>query len=228
MTNQKALQNIHAAVLSKRSASDIRADIIELMRAEAERQSPHADSTMVAQRHPLGFFACRWILSEGRSLRLHLWSKEFKWTQEPGWEIHDHVFSFSSLLLLGSLRNRVYTIDEAPSASCAYSMYEVLYGGSESSMKLIREGVELSVSADTTESTGSLYSMGAGVLHSSDLVSEHALTVLATLAGNSGPLVPRVISAHRQKFLAFDRSPPLGSQVADLLTEFAQYLADTR
>jgi hypothetical protein len=181
---------------------------------------------MVAQRHPLGFFACKWALGEGRSLRLHLWSERFEWAQEPGWEIHDHIFSFSSLLLVGSLRNRVYDIDETPSAGGRYSVYEVFYNGSESSMKLAREGVDLAVTADTNELTGAIYSMDAGVLHSSNLVSGPALTVLATSADETCSISPRVISAHRYQFGAFDRSPPLGSQVAALLTEYAQYLDD--
>ncbi len=228
MTYLQTLQNIHAALMSKRSTIGIRADVIELMREEAECQLRNVDSTMVAQRHPLGFLACRWVLGEGRSLRLHLWSKKFDWAQESGWEIHDHIFSFSSLLLEGSLRNRMYNIDESSTASGAYSIYEILYSGSNSSMKLIREGLDLTVSTDTVELAETLYSMNAGIFHSSDLVSEHALTVLATFADETCPIFPRVLSTHRQQLVAFDRSPPLGSQVADLLTEFAQYLDDGR
>jgi hypothetical protein len=227
MTYQQTLQNIHAAILSKKSTCDIRPDVIGLMRSEADRLTRQAESTMVAQRHPLGFFACKWALGEGRSLRLHLWNKQFEWAQESGWEIHDHTFSFSSLLLVGSLRNRVYDIDEKPSTSGGYSVYEVIYNGSESAMKMIREGIDLTVSTDTNESSEALYSMNAGVLHSSDLVSEHALTVLATSTDEIGPIVPRVISLHRYQLVAFDRSPPLDSQVVDLLTEFAHYLDDT-
>ncbi|QRR32476.1 hypothetical protein JNX00_12340 [Hydrogenophaga sp. YM1] len=208
--------------------NDVRADVVQLMRTEAERRSQDSYPTAIAQRHPLGFFACKWALGEGRSLRLHLWSKAFEWAQEPGWEIHDHVFSFSSLLLEGSLRNRVYRIDETPSARGEYSIYEVFYNGSESSMKLIREGVGLKVCADTEESPGTIYSLDAGVLHSSELVSEQALTVLATLADDTSPVVPRVVSAHRHQSVAFDRSPPPDSQVADLLAKFGQYLEDTR
>ncbi len=131
MTQEQALQNMHFALWSKCSTCNLKADIIKLMRAEAELQARQGRSTMVAHRHPLGFFACRWSLGEGRSLRIHLWSKRFEWAQEPGWEIHDHVFSFSSLLLVGELRNSVYDIDATPSAD-RYSVYEVLYDGSES------------------------------------------------------------------------------------------------
>jgi hypothetical protein len=183
---------------------------------------------MVSQRHPLGFFAFKWELGEGRSLRLHLWSKKFDWAQAPGWEIHDHIFSFTSLLLAGSLRNRVYDIYEAPSADGNYSAYEVFYNGSQSSMKLIREGVSLTVMTDTKESTGNFYSMDAGVLHSTDLIVEPALTVLATFADRAVPIAPCVISLHRNHLVHFDRSPSLGSEVSDLLGEYAEYLDGAR
>lgn len=228
MTYQQALLNIYTAVLSKRSVNDIRADIIELMRAESGCQIRNIESTMVSQRHPLGFFACKWELGEGRSLRLHLWSKKFDWAQAPGWEIHDHIFSFTSLLLAGSLRNRVYDIYEAPCADGNYSAYEVLYKGSQSSMKWIREGVSLKVMADANESTGKFYSMDAGVLHSTDLIVEPALTVLATYADCAVPIALRVISRHRNQLVHFDRSPPLGSEVSDLLGEYAEYIGGAR
>ena len=130
--------------------------------------------------------------------------------------------------MLGSLRNRVYDLDETPIDTNEYSVYEVLYNGSQSSMKLARAGVELRVRADKTELTGTLYSMDSGILHSSDLVSNTALTVLATSVEATNPIVPRVISAHRSPQLVnFERSPPVASHVANLLMEFAQHLDDT-
>lgn len=223
MKHGQDLQHIHSALWSQRLTCSLKSDIINLMLTEAAFQAQQSSSTMVAQRHPLGFFACRWPLGGGRSLRLHLWSKQFGWAQEPGWEIHDHVFSFSSLLLAGELKNRVYDIEETSSTG-QYSVYEVLYNGSESSLKMIHDGVKLTVSADTVESAGAIYSMDAGILHSSDLTSEKALTILATMDRDVRLGVPRVVSAHQREQVAFDRSPAFGAQVADLLREFAQYL----
>jgi hypothetical protein len=228
MTCQQALLNIYTAVLSKRSANNIRADVIELMRAESGCRIRNIESAMVSQRHPLGFFVCKWDLSEGRSLRLHLWNKKFNWAQAPGWEIHDHLFSFTSLLLAGSIRNCMYEIHESPTGDSNYSEYKVLYNGSQSSMKLIKEGVSLTVLADTKESTGNFYSMDAGVLHSSELIVEPALTVLATFSDRAAPIVPRVISQNRNQLVHFDRSPTPGSEISDLLEEYAEYLDGTR
>jgi hypothetical protein len=228
MTYQQTIESIFSSLQLKSAANHICKHVIELMHEEADRRKRHLASPMVAQRHPLGFFACKWTLGEGRSLRLHLWSNKFQWGQDPGWEIHDHVFSFSSLLLDGSLRNRVYEIDETPCTRAGYSIYEVVYNGNESSMRLIRAGVGVKVHAETNESSGALYSMAAGVLHSSELVSDHALTVLATLDDDTHPGAPRVLSKHRQELMSFDRSPPSDSQVSYLLTEFGGYLEDTR
>lgn len=178
---------------------------------------------MVAQRHPLGFFACKWELGGGRTLRLHLWNKEFGWAQEPGWEIHDHVFSFSSLLLFGVLRNRTYDIEEAPNNDAAYCVYNVSYKGAVSSMTPIRESVALKVTSNIEESAPASYVMNGGVLHSSDLLSARALTVLATWTDQTCPKVARVVSAHRCRLVPFDRAPFSRQRVAGLLLEFAGY-----
>jgi hypothetical protein len=223
MTSKQALEQLHAALPSMVPAADVRNDIVQLMRNEAAIQAGEGESAMVAQRHPLGFFACKWELEGGRTLRLHLWSKEFGWAQEPGWEIHDHVFSFSSLLLFGALRNRTYDIEEASGTDAEYSVYDVTYKGSESSMNLIRKSVGLKLTSDAEESAAASYSMNGGVLHSSDLMSERAMTVLATWTDQACPEVARVVSAHQHQRVAFDRSPPLRPHVAALLMEFAQH-----
>ncbi|WP_148293170.1 hypothetical protein [Comamonas sp. B-9] len=223
MTYQQLVQHIHGALEANRYTCDLKTQIIELMHLEVELQTREGKSRMTAQRHPLGFFACRWSLDECRSLRIHLWSKQFDWAQEPGWEIHDHVFSFSSLVLLGELSNCIYGINETSSAD-RYSVFEVLYKDGESSMKNIRDDVELTMIEESVEKAVTLYSMEAGILHSSHLISEHALTVLATVDRGIVADSPRVISAHRRSSVAFNRSPTSDRQAADILRNFIQHL----
>ena len=225
MSYEQTLRRIHAALRAPGYSHDVRGDVIELMRLEAGLDASQGNSTLVAQRHPLGFFACRWPVGEEQTLRLHLWSNQFRWAQEPGWEIHDHVFSFTSLLLLGALRNRVYEISDAPGAATQHYVYEVVYDGATSSMRLIQRGVSLTVSADTIESHRCALLYGwVGCCTPVTLLSDRAVTVLATCAQGTSPSAPRVVSAHQRHSVAFDRTPMSQPDVSALLLEFANYL----
>ncbi len=223
MNYQLLPQQIYASLRSGMSARKLSTDVIALMRTEAAFLAGGGNSSIVAQRHPLGFFACRWPIGESETLRLHLWDKRFEWAQEPGWEIHDHVFSFSSVVLLGSLQNCIYEIDEAHKGPGHQSLYEVAYDGATSSMRAIRSNVSLEAVSDATESFGSRYEMESGVLHASRLLSDRAVTLLATRADGLG-YAPRVVSPHRRGIVAFDRSPTSSLETSSLLTEYANQL----
>ena len=83
--------------------------------------------------------------------------------------------------------------------------------------------VALKLTSDIEESAAASYLMSGGVLHSSELISARAMTVLATWTDETCPKVARVVSAHRCQLVAFDRSSLLREHVADLLLEFARY-----
>jgi hypothetical protein len=213
VTDLKLLINIYEALQSEQSDFDLQTAVIALMRSEAKTLATQSDTNMIAQQHPLGFLACRWLLGNGQTLRLHLWSKEFGWAQEPGWEIHNHVFSFSSRILLGVL------ITEPPCG--VHTVYEVTYNDSESRMTPIRRGGVMRLISSSIESVGARYSMEVGVFHSSELISDRALTVLATYADDASQIVPRVISTHQRESISFDRSSMSKTIVSNLLSEFA-------
>ncbi len=218
------LERIYAS-LQAGSTTDVNSDVIDLMRTSASLLGRQAEPLMVTQQHPLGFFVCKWSLGGGRNLRLHLWSKDFDWTQEPGWEIHDHVFSFSSLVLLGALKSQTFETDELPLSDPRYSVYEVGYKGANSSMNLVRSGVSLRLVTNTVESRGTLYDMPAGVLHRSELIADRAVTILAAQDAVTKLGAPRVVSEHHREVVSFDRSPASKLDVSDLLLEFADELA---
>lgn len=218
------LHKIYAAIQAHRSVADVIGDVVALMRRLASEDTDPITQLMRPQQHPLGFFVCKWSLGRGQTLRLHLWSKEFRWAQEPGWEIHDHVFSFSSLVLLGALRNRTFEISTSSSDAPRYAVYEVSYTDMGSSMALSRPDVSLQINTNTIEEAGTTYRMNAGVLHSSELISDLALTILAARDQTADFQTARVISAHHMESVTFDRSPSGNLDVSDLLSKFADTL----
>jgi len=134
-------------------------------------------------------------------------------------------FRFNSVVLLGKIKNRVYHIGEPSSCLKAKNpVYEVAYDGSKSSMRQVSSGVELALMAESTVCQGDSYSLKAGELHSSEVLSQYAVTVLATSANGDGRTAPRVISTHREESKTFDRTPMPQFEVLKLLADFAGYL----
>jgi len=92
-------------------------------------------------------------------------------------DIHDHVFSFISVLLFGRVVNKEYDI--VPGAIGAECIYRTEYfaGGS----KLVRgsANVSLRLVAEQRYSAPDVYAMKSGILHRTELNSEEAVTLLA-------------------------------------------------
>ncbi len=134
-------------------------------------------SDAVVQVHPLGFLALIWRIDQYRVVRLHYWKKSFDWHQSDGLDIHDHVFSFISVLLFGRVVNKEYDI--VPGAIGAECIYRTEYfaGGS----KLVRgsANVSLRLVAEQRYSAPDVYAMKSGILHRTELNSEEAVTLLA-------------------------------------------------
>lgn len=164
----------------------------------------HSNAQM--QMHPLGFLCIRWLLSAQRTLRLHLWSRSFTWQQIPDWQIHDHVFSFSSCVVAGSLLNKRYI--SAPVTARPrrlYPIYEVAYDGSESSM--VDSGLEMNLRLGAPEliRRGGRYQVARGVLHRTRLVSESAVSLVAASAPDLS-IAPRVVGQPGKGVLKYSRS----------------------
>lgn len=163
--------------------------------------------TPILQYHPLGFFCIRWDLDEEKSVRIHLWDRSFYWQQDPNWPIHDHIFSFRSVVLLGIVQNKTYSIATTNSKEPRWTIYEVSYGDQKSRLTPLQNAIDLHISTTNRQPAGSMYELSASVLHRSTLRSDHGITVLATKADLSRRDKPRVIGARGCVKLEFDRQP---------------------
>lgn len=183
----------------------LRLQVASLLR-DFEAQLNQSPPMAFVQAHPLGFFAIRWPLGDGRELRLHVWARKFEWVQEPNWPIHDHTFSFGSTILAGSILNKTYDIERpAVEGDRSWGLYSVSYVGDTSIVTLEKSGVRLVARSAEVKNEGEHYLMHAGDLHRSRLLSEAAITVLATWSVNWECLA-RVIGDGRSLALSFQRS----------------------
>jgi hypothetical protein len=131
------------------------------------------------RRHPLGFLCCHLYTEDKRSARVHLWPVEMANKQSLEFNIHDHVFSFTSWVLVGEVMNVCY----APSpAGDRYAEYKTVYCGADVSTLSKESGTaKLKETSRERYSAGSRYELRAGVLHETFRTSsQSALTVLVT------------------------------------------------
>jgi hypothetical protein len=168
------------------------------------------------QRHPLGFRVAR-LMSEGNSsLRLHIWPRSSRTTQ-PGYEIHDHTFSFRSHVLFGTLEQSIY--DVTGSDHPQFSLYNVEYDELGSILLKSRDGVTASLCRRSVLQSGETYQLGAGVFHRLDLIPDDpaATLLLTTQVGGTPKSLGPLKGPDR---IRFDRSSYSGTVADDLINNF--------
>ena len=186
--------------------------------------SQQNEATPLLQHHPLGFFCIRWDLEKLRTIRIHIWNRQFNWTQKPNWSIHDHIFSFKSAVLYGLLQNKTYTANWNKKNGRNWTAYQVLYSGQKSTMIPLLESVELRVSTLNCQAAGSIYELPAGTFHRSTLRSQSAITVLATQADPTTNSSPRVIGTNNCTLLHFNRQQNLDETTKKIIRDAIAWL----
>lgn len=167
------------------------ANLIELVLKDWESNC----STVRVQIHPLGFLAVRWELGGGKELRLHIWSKDVKISQLPNWPIHDHVFSFRSVVLVGRVQNKLYELVDFAVGRSVVNIFEVHYVDNTSTMVWSGAKAKIKPTRTNIQISGSYYDLPEKILHRSVLRSDFAVTVLATQKNPDNSLNARVIGA---------------------------------
>ena len=203
MSSSALAKKIYAQLERGHSPSKVKASVKTLLR-EFEGEGEAKIPTMAtAQKHPLGFFALRWNVGINQILRVHLWSKTFKWVQHPNWQIHNHIFDFNSLVLHGTIQNKTYKKNENKTGR--WSVYEVIYTDQNSTLIHRMSNVALDLEGAIVQRNLSKYSLSAEILHRSVLRSETAITVLAARTTVESEISPTVIGAGETKEFTFDR-----------------------
>ncbi len=203
MENNELVLSIFEAVENKTPYNELKIAVADLLRIAIF--DTRSNCLPKIQKHPLGFLAYRWQLGNGRALRIHVWDKKFHWTQKPTWQIHDHVFEFNSVVLVGKIQNKRYRIVPISNHKRIWSLYQVTYDTHQSKMEEIRAGISVDLIQTSLQATGSRYSMPAYEFHRSTLRSDFAVTILSTRQGDFAQSKPLVIGDGVFRKLAFDR-----------------------
>jgi hypothetical protein len=145
--------------------------------------------------HPLGFAYARLAAQDGLAIRLHVWSDVAR-AQEPIWDIHDHVFGFSSLVLLGSTRNECFEFRLDPKGDVGE--FGVEYDEQGSILTSLGNVGRIYETEATVVRAGGLYTMPPGKLHRTTPCNTLVATVLRTVQTDVGRV--RVIGSTQHPF----------------------------
>jgi hypothetical protein len=137
-------------------------------------KTPLADAHI--HGHPLGFRVAR--INHGEmALRLHLWKAAV--SEQPGFEVHDHMFDLTSHVVQGAIGQKVYKFADDQNGTKA--IYSVAYeAGKSVIVKTSRRG-ELVLERAERFYAGTTYRLDAGELHIAErLDDDDAITLALT------------------------------------------------
>lgn len=152
-----------------------------------------------ARRHPLGF--AHFMVPHGNlELRVHVWTPGQQ-IQDASVAIHDHMFSFVSRVLLGSLENFEYSLSENIHGSCR--LFVVEYRNSLSRIVPTQTRVDLKEASRAVVEQFGLYSVDSETFHRS-VVPADALVCTVVLPTATRTLPARVagpVDGYAQDYL---------------------------
>lgn len=148
---------------------------------EALMASALADQFVL--RHPLGFHVVK-LEEPPLALRLHLWTPGG--VDQPGYEIHDHMFSLRSRVIDGAIRHRTYRVEPDPGGDKA--IYGVEYVAGESRLTKTDARVRATLGSEETFGPGCYYAVPARELHDAELYNSGTGTTLVMTTHVGGPV----------------------------------------
>ena len=176
-----SLELLHTAIMDHDRVDALRLLSVALQECRASAQNLRAVS------HPTGFFVVRlpWKTTE-RSVRLHVWSRGERVVGEPCWLVHDHVWSFRSLVLQGELVSREYSVVDTGYSD--QSIYEVKYlSGTISRMTRTPRRVAVDSALPVDYGAGEFYELPSRRFHAISAPRDvFAATLVATRKESTG------------------------------------------
>lgn len=148
-------------------------ELINVLINESELYSPNW--------HALGFVHCKLATFSNGTLRLHIWPSQERHVQEQQYKIHDHIFSLTSYVVCGSIKNEIYKVELASKKLASTQCYEIEY---------VKDGAKLRATgnyyneiklSDSLINSGQHYTVVSGYLHQSSVPkSTLVVTLVAT------------------------------------------------
>lgn len=142
-------------------------------------------------KHPLGFYYIELANSKQHRTRLHIWPENLDEREliGPNFPIHDHSWSFKSLILAGEITNLTYRLKNDITGD--YFIYGTEYTSAGVELKCdIKNRFQLELESSKAYKKNDSYSMKSGRLHETKVEKGLCVTLLkANYDLNREPIV---------------------------------------
>ncbi|MFF0434235.1 hypothetical protein ACFYU9_18650 [Streptomyces sp. NPDC004327] len=168
-----------------------------------------------AVRHPLGFLYAPLRRTPAAVLRLHLWPARPHWRTLTTSPYHMHAWDLVSYVHRGTVRNT--TVEVVPCAQDepdGFRLFEVRGEGGQDRLAPTDRTVRISRRTEELLPAGSVYRLGAGILHTTALTGPGGAATLARVTPVPGTR-ERVLGPHGLGRHTTTRAPSPPDEVAD-------------
>ena len=139
----------------------------------------HNRTSVAGVRHPLGF-VCLPVERTGEAgVCVHVWSDSFPSASPTTSMMHAHSWDLISYVLYGSVRNEVINVTDAPDEA-AYRVFEIRSEGDLDEVCETPQLVRCEIRATELNHRGDIYSLAAGVFHTTVVRGEAATVALGS------------------------------------------------
>lgn len=136
-------------------------------------------TSIAGVRHPLGF-VCLPVERTGEAgVCVHVWSDSFPRASPTTSTMHAHSWDLISYVLYGSVRNEIIDITDAAD-DAAYRVFEIRSGGDVDEVRETPRLVRCELRAAELSHQGDIYSLAAGVFHTTVIRGEAATVALGS------------------------------------------------
>jgi hypothetical protein len=164
-----------------------------------------------AVKHPLGFLCLPLERSGDLGVCLHIWSPELELVEATTSGVHCHSWELVSFVLYGSVRNTRAQVADTPPAGpdgATHRLFEVVSRGEVDELRATGRTVRYSPGDTSTHGTGEVYTLPAGVFHSTNIEGgpEAATVALGRVRadGDDLSLGPLDTPSHRMRRVRCD------------------------
>ncbi|MBV9012735.1 MAG: hypothetical protein JO272_11920 [Pseudonocardiales bacterium] len=136
-------------------------------------------TSIVGVRHPLGFVCLPIERISEAGVCVHVWSEHLTRASLTTSAVHAHSWDLISYVLYGSVRNEIIDVVDAPE-NAAYRVFEVRSSKGIDELRKTPRLVRSEVRATELKSPGDMYSLPAGVFHTTVIHGEAATVALGS------------------------------------------------
>jgi hypothetical protein len=136
-------------------------------------------TSVAGVRHPLGFVCLPVERTGGAGVCVHVWSDSFPRPSLTTSVMHAHSWDLISYVLYGSVRNEIIDVTDTADEA-AYRVFEIRSGGDVDEVCETSRLVRCELRAAELNHQGDIYSLSAGIFHTTVVQGEAATVALGS------------------------------------------------